>query len=225
MAIIKCENLHKSYPTQDGELNVLRGIDFEISNGDFIAIVGASGVGKSTLLHLLGLLDMPSAGTVFFNEIPSNTFTDKKLAKIRAKTVGFVFQFHHLMPEFTALENLLIPQLIVGNDGVRARKRAMELLDALGISNRAKHFPSQLSGGEQQRVALARAFVNNPKIILADEPTGNLDDDNSHKFMQLVQSMRQQNNIAFILATHNMQMAKYTEHIFHIKNGKLFKDY
>ena len=168
---------------------------------------------------------MPSAGTVFFNEIPSNTFTDKKLAKIRAKTVGFVFQFHHLMPEFTALENLLIPQLIVGNDGVRARKRAMELLDALGISNRAKHFPSQLSGGEQQRVALARAFVNNPKIILADEPTGNLDDDNSHKFMQLVQSMRQQNNIAFILATHNMQMAKYTEHIFHIKNGKLFKDY
>ena len=224
MAIIKCENLRKSYATPDGELEVLRGIDFEIFEKDFIAVVGASGVGKSTLLHLLGLLDMPSAGTVFFNEIPSNTFTDKKLAKIRAEAIGFVFQFHHLLPEFTALENLLIPQFIVGVNGSKAQNRAMELLDAFGISDRAKHFPSQLSGGEQQRVALARALVNNPKIILADEPTGNLDDSNSHRFMELVATILQQKNVAVVLATHNMQMANYAEQIFRIKNGKLHRE-
>ncbi len=221
MALLSCKNVWKWYPSPDGRLEVLRGIDFELMKNDFVAIVGASGVGKSTLLHLLGLLDTPSEGDVTFEDKSVANLSDNQMAHIRVDSIGFVFQFHHLMPEFTALENLLIPQKIARSNSAGAKERAMYLLDSLGIADRAKHFPGQLSGGEQQRIALARALINEPKIILADEPTGNLDSDNAQKFMDIVGTMRERNNIAVVLATHNLQVAKFAEGILRLRNGKL----
>jgi len=221
MALLSCKNLWKWYPSPDGRLEVLRGIDFELTQNEFVAIVGASGVGKSTLLHLLGLLDTPSEGDVTFEEKSVANLSDDQMAHIRVDSIGFVFQFHHLMPEFTALENLLIPQKITRCNGAGTKERAMYLLDSLGIADRAKHFPGQLSGGEQQRVTLARALINEPKVILADEPTGNLDSDNAQKFMDIIGMMRERNSIAVILATHNLQVAKFAEVILRLKSGKL----
>ena len=200
---------------------MLRGVDIVVGENDFIAIVGASGVGKSTLLHILGFLDPPSGGELFFAGKPAKDLSPDTLAEIRAKNIGFVFQFHHLLPEFTALENLLIPQMIVGRNGAKAKKKARQLLDSLGIGERADHLPAQLSGGEQQRVALARALINDPAVLIADEPTGNLDDDNSHKFMQILAEIRARRNFAVVLATHNMEIADYAEKIFQLRGGKL----
>ncbi len=200
---------------------MLRGVDIIVGENDFIAIVGASGVGKSTLLHILGFLDPPSDGELFFAGKPARDLSPDALAEIRAKNIGFVFQFHHLLPEFTALENLLIPQMIVGQNGAEAKKKARQLLDSLRIGERADHLPAQLSGGEQQRVALARALVNDPAVLIADEPTGNLDDDNSHKFMQILAEIRAQRNFAVVLATHNREIAAYADKIFRLRGGKL----
>ena len=200
---------------------MLRGVDIAVGENDFIAIVGASGVGKSTLLHILGFLDPPSGGELFFAGKPAKDLSPDALAEIRAKNIGFVFQFHHLLPEFTALENLLIPQMIVGQNSAKAKKKARQLLDSLGIGERADHLPAQLSGGEQQRVALARALINDPAVLIADEPTGNLDDDNSHKFMQILAEIRARRNFAVVLATHNMEIADYAEKIFRLRGGKL----
>ena len=221
MNLIEGKNLWKWYPSPEGRLDVLRGVDIAVGENDFIAIVGASGVGKSTLLHILGFLDPPSGGELFFAGKPAKDLSPDTLAEIRAKNIGFVFQFHHLLPEFTALENLLIPQMIVGQNGAKARKKARQLLDSLGIGERADHLPAQLSGGEQQRVALARALINDPAVLIADEPTGNLDDDNSHKFMQILAEIRARRNFAVVLATHNMEIADYAEKIFRLRGGKL----
>ncbi|HDG68643.1 MAG TPA: ABC transporter ATP-binding protein [candidate division Zixibacteria bacterium] len=221
MNLIEGKNLWKWYPSPEGRLDVLRGVDIAVGENDFIAIVGASGVGKSTLLHILGFLDPPSGGELFFAGKPAKDLSPDTLAEIRAKNIGFVFQFHHLLPEFTALENLLIPQMIVGQNSAKAKKKARQLLDSLGIGERADHLPAQLSGGEQQRVALARALINDPAVLIADEPTGNLDDDNSHKFMQILAEIRARRNFAVVLATHNMEIADYAEKIFRLRGGKL----
>ena len=224
MSLIRCENLWKWYPAPEGKLEVLRGVNLEIAEDDFVAIVGASGVGKSTLLHILGFLDTPSEGEVFFRGKSSKQFSDDQLAEIRAKNIGFVFQFHHLLPEFTALENVVIPQMIAGVSVGHARERAFELLEYLNIKERAHHRPAQLSGGEQQRVALARALANEPAILIADEPTGNLDDENSHRFMQLLTQIRSERRFAVILATHNFEIASYARRIYRLRGGKLHEE-
>ena len=219
--ILRCENLWKWYPSPDGRLDVLRGLDLEVNYGDFVAVVGASGVGKSTLLHILGLLDLPSDGLFLFRGRKSEDIGSSAAARIRANEIGFVFQFHHLLPEFTAMENLLIPSMIAARDGAEAREHAEELMAELGLVDRMKHFPAQLSGGEQQRIALARALMNYPKLLIADEPTGNLDSKNAEKFMELAGKMREKYNLTIILATHNMTIARYADAILRLKDGKL----
>ncbi len=219
--LLECKKVWKWYPSPDGRLDVLKGIDLTVSSGEFVAIVGASGVGKSTLLHILGLIDAPSDGELFFDGRSFAGMNSAETARSRAKMVGFVFQFHHLLPEFTALENLLIPAMIARRNGAEVEKRAMELLSELGVADRSGHFPGQLSGGEQQRVALARALINNPKVLIADEPTGNLDSDNSHKFMQLAIQMREKFDLSIVLATHNTELAKYADRVLRIAKGEL----
>ena len=219
--LIEAKNLWKWYPSPEGRLDVLRGVDIAVGENDFIAIVGASGVGKSTLLHILGFLDPPSGGELFFAGKPAKDLSPDTLAEIRAKNIGFVFQFHHLLPEFSALENVMMPAIIGRKNGDGTRKRAIMLLDKVGLSERIEHRPGELSGGELQRVAVARALINDPAVLIADEPTGNLDDDNSHKFMQILAEIRARRNFAVVLATHNMEIAAYAEKIFRLRGGKL----
>ncbi len=218
---IECKSLWKWYPSPDGRLEVLKGLDFSLEDGEFIAIIGASGVGKSTFLHVIGLLDAPSDGVVLFKGKPVYMMSSSESAAVRAKSVGFMFQFHHLLPEFTALENLLIPTMIAGLYNVKTIERARELLDVLGIWERREHFPAQLSGGEQQRVALARALMNFPELLIADEPTGNLDSENARKFMWLTVDIRRKYGISIVLATHNMEIAKFADKVFRLSDGKL----
>ena len=179
--MIKASNIQKSYET----LNVLKGVNITINKGEIISIVGASGAGKSTLLHIIGTLDRPKSGTLEINNINISTLNDKKLAEFRNKNIGFVFQFHHLLPEFTALENVCIPSFIAGNSEALSIERAKELLGFLGLADRMHHKPHEISGGEQQRVAVARALINNPLVILADEPSGNLDSSTAKELHQL----------------------------------------
>lgn len=218
--IIHCSNLWKSYPSPEGKLDVLKGLDFELSEREFVAIAGASGVGKSTFLHIVGLIDLPSDGTLVFDDKNVLDLSSTALASLRARKVGFVFQFHHLLPEFTALENVVLPQTILGINSVQARRRAEELLGVFGILDRASHFPAQLSGGEAQRVALARALANFPRVILADEPTGNLDSENAHKFMSVLLKLREKDGTSIVLATHNLEIAQYADRILRLENGK-----
>ena len=222
--ILECKNLWKWYPSPDGRLEVLRGVDLSISRGEFVAIVGASGVGKSTLLHILGLIDTQSDGEMYFDGNLFDNINANDTAFMRAQMVGFVFQFHHLLPEFTALENLLIPAMIAHKNGTKAKEHALNLLSELGVAERKNHFPAQLSGGEQQRIALARALINNPEILIADEPTGNLDSDNAHKFMQLATKMREKFELTIVLATHNIELAQYADRVLRLKNGKLMPE-
>lgn len=221
MPIVCCSNLWKWYQSPGGKLDVIKGLDFELLEGEFVSIVGASGVGKSTFLHIIGLLDLPSDGTLIFDGKNISGLSDAVLASSRMKKVGFVFQFHHLLPEFTALENVMLPQKILGISRKQAKNRAEELLSTFGILDRANHFPCQLSGGEAQRVALARALANSPQIILADEPTGNLDSENAHKFMRVISELKKDNGISMVLATHNMEIAQYADRILRLKDGKL----
>ena len=213
--MIKVESLQKSY----GTLKVLKGINLEVADSSVVTIVGASGAGKSTLLHLIGTLDRPDGGRVLVDDTDLYKLSDNELAEFRNRNIGFVFQFHHLLPEFTAVENVALPAMIAGATKAEAMKRAGELLDYLKLSERATHKPSQLSGGEQQRVAVARALVNNPKLILADEPSGNLDTENARKLHQLFFDLRDRFGQTFIVVTHNTELAQMADRTITLQDG------
>ncbi len=203
------------------ELTVLEGVDLDVSAGEAVAIVGASGAGKSTLLHLLGGLDRPTAGDVIVAGRRLNALVGTELAAFRNQVIGFVFQFHHLLREFTAEENVMMPLLIAGIDRQAARSRAQELLGAVGLSARATHRPAELSGGEQQRVAVARALANRPAVVLADEPSGNLDTHTSEQLHDLFFQLRSDHGVALVLATHNRELADRTDRVLRVRDGKL----
>ncbi|MBO4644963.1 MAG: ABC transporter ATP-binding protein [Bacteroidales bacterium] len=215
--MIQISGLEKNY----GNLQVLKGIDLEIQESSVVTIVGASGAGKSTLLHLIGTLDKPDSGRVLIDNTDLYQLSDKQLADFRNKNIGFVFQFHHLLPEFTAEENVALPALIAGQTRAAAKERARELLDFLQLGDRLSHKPSQLSGGEQQRVAVARALVNNPKLILADEPSGNLDTENARKLHQLFFDLREKFGQTFVVVTHNPDLAQMADRSIEMKDGRL----
>jgi lipoprotein-releasing system ATP-binding protein len=215
--MIKAENIKKSY----GELEVLKGVDLQIKKGEVISIVGASGAGKSTLLQIIGTLDLPDTGCVSIKDTNTSVLNDKDLSLFRNKHIGFVFQFHHLLPEFTALENVCIPAFIHKTSKAEAEKKAMELLTKLGVADRASHKPSELSGGEQQRVAVCRALINNPAVILADEPSGNLDSASAKELHQLFFTLRDELNQTFVIVTHNEELANMADRKLTMKDGKI----
>lgn len=220
--ILKAENIYKSYETiQKKRLDVLKGISINIKRNKITVIVGASGAGKSTLLHIISGLDRPDSGTVFVEGNEIVKFSDEKLAGFRNKNLGFVFQFHHLLPEFSAAENIAIPMMINNTSLRDALKRSGELLDQVGLSGRIDNKPAELSGGEQQRVAVARALANNPDIIFADEPTGNLDSRNSESINQLFVELRDQFKKTFVIVTHNPALVKLADEVFEIKDGEI----
>jgi len=218
--ILEADNLFKSYQTNKKiKLDVLKGISLQIETNKISVIVGVSGSGKSTLLHLLGGLDRPDSGSVFYEQKNIFDFNNDKLAKFRNENMGFVFQFHHLLPEFTAIENVAIPQMIKGINLKSALANSKKLLDVVGLSERTEHKPAELSGGEQQRVAVARALANDPKIIFADEPTGNLDSANSDSIHKLLFELRDNFKKTFVIVTHNPELMKLADVIFEIKDG------
>jgi len=213
-------DIHKSFQTGAGTLHVLKGVNIGIRKGEIVSVVGASGVGKSTLLHILGALDRPTRGKVRLNSTDVFALTDKKLAHFRNKTVGFVFQFHHLLPEFSALENVMMPRLIAGEEMSSIKRRAEELLLEVGLANRAHHKPGELSGGEQQRVAVARALINDPQIVIADEPSGNLDKTAGEELHDLISELNKRKGQTFIIATHNQLLARRAHRIIALVDGK-----
>ena len=222
--ILSAHNLNKSYQTnKKNKLDVLKNISVNIEENKISVIVGASGAGKSTLLHLLGGLDRPDEGKVLYEQKNIFEFNNDKLAKFRNENMGFVFQFHHLLPEFTAIENVAIPQMINGKNLKSALKDSKRLLDVVGLAQREEHKPAELSGGEQQRVAVARALANNPKIIFADEPTGNLDSANSESIHKLLFDLRDNLKKTFVIVTHNPELMKLADVIFEIKDGVIIK--
>jgi lipoprotein-releasing system ATP-binding protein len=214
--------VRKIYRSGDGsELEVLRGVDFAIRRGEAVAIVGASGAGKSTLLHLFGALDFPSGGEIRIEGVPLAGHSREELAGIRNRLVGFVFQFHHLLREFTAVENVAMPRLVGGGDRRAATDEARALLASVGLSHREGHRPGQLSGGEQQRVAVARALINNPAILLADEPSGNLDERTGRELHELLFRLRTEKGLAMVLVTHNLELAARADRILRLEEGGL----
>ena len=213
--MIKITDIEKSY----GSLKVLKGINLDIQKSKITSIVGASGAGKSTLLHLIGTLDKPDQGEILIEDISIFKLNDKQLSAYRNKNIGFVFQFHHLLPEFTAVENVALPSLIAGESRKVAMQKAKELLQFLKLENRLSHKPSELSGGEQQRVAVARALINNPQLILADEPSGNLDSENAKKLHQLFFDLRDSFKQTFIIVTHNEELAELSDRKIVLKDG------
>ena len=218
--ILSVKNITKSYQnTKNVKLEVLRSVNIEIENNKISVIVGASGAGKSTLLHIMGGLDRPDSGEVYFKRQNLFNLTDDKLARFRNKNIGFVFQFHHLLPEFTALENVSLPQMIMGKSFVSASQKANELLDAVGMKDRLNHKPAELSGGEQQRVAVARALANDPEIILADEPTGNLDSENSKAVHDIIINLRDKIGKTFVIVTHNPALVSLADNVYEMKDG------
>lgn len=219
--LIKTEKLGKSYQQPSGALQVLKNIDLTIHKGEAVCIVGSSGAGKSTLLHLLGALDRPTHGKIFYNGRDLNEFSDDELAKLRNEKMGFVFQFHHLLGEFTALENVMMPCLVGGLSRKEAQLKAEELLFTLGLTQRLTHYPSELSGGEQQRVAIARALVQKPEILLADEPTGNLDTQNGKIIEDLFFTLKTKLGITLVVVTHNLQFASRFTRSVRLKDGMM----
>lgn len=221
--VLEAQNLYKSFPggPDKGELKVLQGMNLKIDEASITSIVGSSGSGKSTLLHILGGLDRADKGEVFWNGNNISTYKADDLADFRNKYIGFVFQFHHLLPEFTALENVAMPALIAGNSSGEAYERAHELLGLFGIAERSDHRPTQLSGGEQQRVSMARALMNNPRVILADEPTGNLDQENTDIILDLLFELREAMGVSVLLITHEKEIASKSDTILELKNGVL----
>jgi len=211
------KNIHKKY----GTVEVLRGVDIDVKKGEIVSIVGSSGAGKSTLLHILGTLDGADLGIVELNSTNVGSLQGRKLADFRNKNIGFVFQFHHLLPEFTALENVCIPGWLAGRRKKEVEEKAKELLSLLGLSERMENKPNQMSGGEQQRVAVARALINNPAIVFADEPTGNLDSANAKELHQLFFDLRKKFNQTFLIVTHNEELAQLSDRILHMKDGKI----
>jgi lipoprotein-releasing system ATP-binding protein len=211
------KNIYKRY----GSLEVLKGVNLDINKGEVVAIVGPSGCGKSTLLHILGSLDKADMGEIVINNIALSLLSGNKLAAFRNKHIGFVFQFHHLLPEFTALENVCIPGWLAGRNKNEVKEKAEGLLKILGLVNRNENKPNQLSGGEQQRVAVARALINNPAIVFADEPTGNLDSANAQELHQLFFDLRKQFNQTFLIVTHNEELSQLSDRVLHMKDGRI----
>ena len=221
-AVISAAGIRKVYLGGDGEpIDVLTGADLEVARGEFVAIVGASGSGKSTLLHLLGALDEPTAGDVRLDGVRFADLSPEELADVRNRKIGFVFQFHHLLREFSALENVMMPLLIGGGARADARRRALELLDVVGLSARLEHRPNQLSGGEQQRVAVARALVTDPVVVLADEPSGNLDFQHSERLHDLFATMAREFETALVVVTHNRLLAGRADRVLTMEGGRL----
>lgn len=213
--MLKAVDIYKSY----GSLQVLQGVSLELKEGEVVALVGSSGAGKSTLLQILGTLDVPDKGEIFFENKPILPLSASQKAQFRNESLGFVFQFHHLLPEFTALENVCIPAFIQGKGKAESLDRGRHLLSQLGLSARAEHKPSQLSGGEQQRVSIARALINQPKLILADEPTGNLDTNTSQDLYRLIFDLAQETSVGFLIVTHNQELAAKADRQYQIKDG------
>ncbi|MBN1986196.1 MAG: ABC transporter ATP-binding protein [Prolixibacteraceae bacterium] len=213
--MIKAVNIKKSF----GNLNVLKGINLEIPDGKIYSIVGASGAGKTTLLQILGTLSNADSGEIYYNDKKVSSFSEKELSNFRNKEIGFVFQFHHLLPEFTALENVCIPAFIAKVPKPKAEKKAREMLDYLSLTERMEHKPSELSGGEKQRVAVARALINNPSVVLADEPSGNLDSANRDELHDLLFKLRDDFGQTFVIVTHDDNFAERSDKIIHIKDG------
>jgi lipoprotein-releasing system ATP-binding protein len=205
--MLKATAINKSY----GQLQILKGVDFEVEKGEIVTIVGASGAGKSTLLNILGTLDKADSGQLFINNVELNKLNNKNLSDFRNREIGFIFQFHHLLAEFDALENVCIPAFIKGTSRAEAEKRATELLELLGLGHRLHHKPNTLSGGEQQRVAVARALINNPALIFADEPSGNLDSTNARELHELFVRLRNEFNQTFVIVTHNEDLANISD--------------
>jgi lipoprotein-releasing system ATP-binding protein len=215
--MLRAKNIIKSY----GDLTILKGVQLDIERGEVVSIVGPSGSGKSTLLHILGTLDKADAGEIYLGDQRIDNMSSSQLASFRNKHIGFVFQFHHLLPEFSALENVCIPGLLAKRSKKEVTARAMELLDTLGLKNRLDNKPNALSGGEQQRVAVARALINQPDIVFADEPTGNLDSANAKELHELFFSLRQQFQQTFLIVTHNEELSTMSDRVLHMRDGKI----
>jgi len=219
--LLQAGNLMKSFEQGGERLDILNGVSMKIEAGEIVALVGPSGSGKSTLLQILGLLDTPSSGQVMVGDKDAAKMRDSGRTKLRAQEIGFVYQFHHLLPEFTALENVALPQIITGVSKDKALHKAALLLDKLGLAHRVEHRPARLSGGEQQRVAIARALANDPKILLADEPTGNLDPDTAAEVFKLLLNEVQDRQIGALIATHNMDLADQMDRVLELKSGRI----
>lgn len=215
--MLSAKNIYKSY----GKLQILKDVNLDVEKGEIVGIIGASGAGKSTLLHIMGSLASADSGIVKINNVELNGLSTKQLSDFRNKNIGFIFQFHHLLPEFTALENICMPAFIANRSKKESEMRAKELLDLLNLPNRADHKPAELSGGEQQRVAVARALMNNPAVILADEPSGNLDSDNAEALNQIFVNLRKELNQTFIIVTHNEELAGIADRVVHMKDGEI----
>lgn len=215
--MIKTQNIKKVF----GDLEVLKGVDIEIQKGEIVSIVGSSGAGKTTFLQILGTLDIPDNGDIIFEDQILSKLNKKELANFRNQNIGFIFQFHHLLPEFTALENVCIPAFLAKKNKKETQDKALKLLKRLGLEQRANHKPSQLSGGEQQRVSVARALINDPQLILADEPSGNLDSKNAKELHQLFFDLRKEYNQTFVIVTHNEELAEMADRKLTMKDGKI----
>ncbi|AMR33310.1 lipoprotein ABC transporter ATP-binding protein [Mucilaginibacter sp. PAMC 26640] len=213
--MLKAQSIHKSY----GQLHILKGVDLEVNRGEIVTIVGASGAGKSSLLNILGTLDNPDSGQLFIDNIEVSSLDNKNLSDFRNRKIGFIFQFHHLLVEFNAIENVCMPAFIAGVPRAEAEKRAKELLEMLGLGNRTTHKPAELSGGEQQRVAVARALINKPALIFADEPSGNLDSKNALELHELFVRLRKEFNQTFVIVTHNEELAGMADRTILMKDG------
>lgn len=221
--LLRVEDLHKSFVEGGEEIHVLRGLDLELGMGERVAIVGESGVGKSTLLHILGTLDRPSRGKVIFQDQELSGLNDEALSELRNREIGFVFQFHYLLPDFDAVENVMLPALIQGWEWERARARALKLLEAVGLKDRVSHRPGKLSGGEQQRVAVARCVILEPRLILADEPTGDLDPHTAEEVQELLFRLNEERGVALVVATHNRRFAAKMGTQMELRDGRLWR--
>lgn len=219
--MIEARDIHKTYSDGRRKLDVLRGVSVSVGENSFVSLVGPSGAGKSTLLNILGGLDAPSSGSVLFGSRDIYSLPDAELASIRNRQIGFIFQFYHLLPEFTVLENVLMPPLIRGDRSAQTRENALSFLARAGLSERLKHFPSQLSGGEQQRVAIVRALMNDPEVLYCDEPTGNLDTETGRGILALIEQVRARTRMSVVLVTHNEELAARADRIYRLRDGML----